>query len=63
MNREYIKLTKDRYLVKDSCGTIIVSEKEMLEEQNKEAKNGDTKSNTKQKAKSAEESDNSTEHK
>ena len=62
MNREYIKLSNNRYLVKNSCG-IIVSEKEMLEEQNKEAKNGDTKSNTKQKAKSAEESDNSAEHK
>lgn len=61
MSREYIKLTKDRYLVKDSCGTIIVSEKEMLEEQNKEAKNGDTKSNTKQEAKSTKKSDNSEE--
>lgn len=60
MSREYIKLTKDRYLVKNSCG-IIVSEKEMLEEQNKEAKNGDTKSNTKQEAKSTKKSDNSTE--
>ena len=61
MNREYIKLTKDRYLVKDSCGTIIVSEKEMLEDQNKEAKNGDTKSNNKQETKPTEKSDNSTE--
>lgn len=60
MSREYIKLTKDRYLVKNSCG-IIVSEKEMLEEQNKEAKNGDTKSKTKQEAKSTKKSDNSTE--
>ena len=60
MNREYIKLSNNRYLVKNSCG-IIVSEKEMLEEQNKEAKNGDTKSNNKQETKPTEKSDNSTE--
>ena len=60
MNREYIKLSNNRYLVKNSCG-IIVSEKEMLKEQNKEAKNGDTKSNNKQETKPTKKSDNSTE--
>ena len=60
MSREYIKLSNNRYLVKNSCG-IIVSEKEILEEQNKEAKNGNTKSNVKSKANSTEKSDNSEE--
>lgn len=60
MSREYIQLSKDRYLVKDSCG-IIVSKKEMLEEQDKEAKNADIRFNGKQKTESVKKSDNSTE--
>lgn len=50
MKKEYIKLTKDRYLLKNSNG-IVVSEKEIKEEVD-----GDNKPNIESKAKTTDKS-------